>query len=106
VPEGQAAPGWHLAESDVRLCGVQMIEVTITDEEMLRWLDAEGKPGYLSRHEWVALRGRQRLIDAGIPLGAVVDPLGDPWVTGGRLEWWEDRLSAAKRFRWYPDNPQ
>lgn len=80
-----------------------MIEVVIADEEMLRWLDAEGKPDYLTGRQWAALRARQKLIDAGIPLGAVVDPLGDPWVTDGRLTWWEERLSSSKRFRWYPD---
>lgn len=78
-----------------------MIQVTITKCEMFKWGEERRAPSYLSSEQWVALRARQKLIDAGIPLGAVVDP----WVTAGRLEWWEDRLGMAKVFRWHPDVP-
>ena len=79
-----------------------MIEVIITHDELLRWWDTPGKPGYLTGQQWAALHGRQKLIDAGIPLRAVVDPLSDTGVTYGRLEWWDSCLDKAKLFRWYP----
>ena len=81
-----------------------MIEVTITDDEMVRWLDDPSR-GFVPSQEWAAVKARSKLADAGIPLRPSFDPKADPTPLHGNLEWWEDRFGGAKVFRWYDHGP-
>lgn len=78
-----------------------MIEVTITPDEIARWVD-DPKRWQVPAQEWAAACGREKLRDAGIPLSFSFDPLKGPEVTTGRLEWFEDLFDKKKVFRWYP----
>lgn len=79
-----------------------MIEVVITGQQVLAEMDKYDWSVGSPVHVRVACTMRAILHSAGIPLGLSFDPTCDPIVRSGRLEWYEDRLTDTKVFRWYP----
>lgn len=82
-----------------------MIEVTVTQQDMLRALDdtrwARGVP--VSARLGCVLR--ELLAGAGIPLRHTFDLSAEIQPLGGRLEWHEDCMQKSRTYRWYPDAP-
>ena len=79
-----------------------MIEVSITQSDMLRAADDKRSP-YDAPSTWrIGAYVREKLRAAGIPLRHTFDLAAEICPLAGRLEWYEDRFTETKVFRWYP----
>ena len=79
-----------------------MIEVTITQADMLRALDdKQWAPGALVGAR-IGCVLRELLAGAGIPLRHTFDLSAEICPLAGRLEWFEDCWAKSRVYRWYP----
>lgn len=80
-----------------------MIEVVITQSDMLRAADDKSSP-YNAPSTWrIGAYVREKLRAAGIPLRHTFDLSAEILPLAGRLEWFEDCWGKSRIYRWYPE---